>query len=183
MKRVILNSGGLDSLALAMILHAAGDELYSFHIHQGVASSDSQMASAQRIADKFCVSHKVVEIHGLLQSPDSTGGPRPIACQTVLLAMLGQAYANLMNVVSVVSGNRYERVTVEFEKHFNRSLKCVAKGNERVYSRPLGAIYESDVWDIIKDEPLAPQTVSCLAEPPCGTCFKCVERTKVGLSP
>jgi 7-cyano-7-deazaguanine synthase in queuosine biosynthesis len=34
MKRVILNSGGLDSLALAVKFK--NDELYSFHVHMGV---------------------------------------------------------------------------------------------------------------------------------------------------
>ncbi|BCS54056.1 hypothetical protein [Geobacter sp. SVR] len=178
MKRVILNSGGIDSLALA--IKCKDDELHSLHVHIGVPSSDAQAEAAEKIANEFCASHKVIEVHGLLTPPPEGGPLKPLSYNTPTLAMLGSSYAMIMGIVSVISGNRNERVNKDFEKYFTRMLQTHVR-DERVYSRPLGSLKLEDVYQIVKEHPLFPQTVSCLSYPPCGTCPKCQIRKNYGI--
>jgi 7-cyano-7-deazaguanine synthase in queuosine biosynthesis len=173
-----LNSGGIDSLALATFLK--DHELHSLHVHQGHPSSDAQALSAERIAAKYCVSHEVVELHGLRQNPKENGIVRAVAYQSPILSVIGSSFAFSKGIVSVVSGNRIEYLSEDFEPAFLKMMQTHTK-DERIFSRPLGKISFEDVYQIVKNDPLLPQTVSCLSLPRCGICLKCLNRTKFNI--
>lgn len=63
MRYAILNSGGLDSALLAAKLHADGHELHSITIDTWQANRAGILPAAMETANRFCVSHKAIEVN------------------------------------------------------------------------------------------------------------------------
>jgi 7-cyano-7-deazaguanine synthase in queuosine biosynthesis len=62
MKILLANSGGLDSAIIARKLQEDGYEVHSLYVNSKGLGWEEAMASAQRTADEFCASHKVITI-------------------------------------------------------------------------------------------------------------------------
>lgn len=169
----------MDSLAVAVKLK--DDELHSLYVHTGVPAADAQAEAARKIADKYCASHKMIVLHDILVPPTETGRIRPMYYNTPILAILGAAHAASLDIVSVVSGNKIEVFDSNFEKYMAKLLSTTKLRGERMYSRPLGKASFDDIYQIVKDDELLDQTVSCLSVPPCGICAKCKNRQKYNI--
>jgi 7-cyano-7-deazaguanine synthase in queuosine biosynthesis len=61
-KILLANSGGLDSAIIARKLHEDGYEVHSLYVNSHCLGWEQAMLSAQETADRYCVSHKVIDI-------------------------------------------------------------------------------------------------------------------------
>lgn len=179
MKRVLLNSGGIESLCLA--IKFKDDELHSLYVDFGFPSSPESKQSAQNIADKYCTSHTVITCDGLLRTREINGEIAPMIYQLPFLAIVGSSFASKIGVESVLSGNRFEKYSKDFERYFSLALATNTQEGGKVYQRPLGGLSKEQVIAIIGDDPLLAQTVSCNQSPKCGVCGKCRERIELGI--
>lgn len=61
-KILVTNSGGLDSAMICRKLKEDGYEVHSVYFNSYGLGYEAQMAAAQKTADEFCASHKVINI-------------------------------------------------------------------------------------------------------------------------
>lgn len=203
MKVVLLNSGGKDSLAVAILLKAGKVELppesnwdgqpvevHSLYVDLGWRNVVPAKKMAKRIADAYCASHEEVTLSGswLRPSPPAKGG---VVHQSVALAIIGAMYATQIGATTVLSGLVLDPKSPA-GLEFPGSLLALYKAFADLFHH--GAQWHHDapalvcplsyppyfsptgVTDVVKDDPLFLHTVTCSWDPPCGTCFKCEGR-------
>jgi 7-cyano-7-deazaguanine synthase in queuosine biosynthesis len=174
MRYVLMNSGGCESLATAILLWKQGHELHSLHIDVGVPSQARNSVAAAAIAEMYCVDHKEIELHGLL--PEINQQNRAIRYQPFILASIGCSYAATLDIANVATGNTGDSISEEFEDLFNACHRSYFRPGQKLYRPLLGVSDFNQVYIIMKDSPLVHDTVSCPEEPKCGVCPKCNKR-------
>ncbi len=183
MKAVILNSGGLDTLAAMIILRKQNAELHSLYIGMGQPNDERARLSAKKLADEYCLTHYELTIPGKwsVNSPKAPAGGISIPYLSGVVFLLGCVYARKIEVdyvVSAVKGN--------FTEDFKPALLMLQKSLDIapkiiIPVTPLEDKTDEDVYLIIKNNPLAKETTSCAHENPCGICKKCIWRKSIGI--
>ena len=186
MEYVLLNSGGLDSLAVAIMYHKKGDILHSLYIDIGITTAEAAGESAKRIADMYCASHNTIKLSSDTNLIFNAPSGKPIVkYQAMLWHMLGAMYANKIGVKDILSGNKGKTLHPDFESKMQDMQALVINSTNEVFHRPLLNIFDlNQIYQIVKFSPLTTSTVSCaVSYPPCGVCNKCKQRQLVGIDP
>ena len=189
MKILLLNSGGLDSLACAIVLKHNGHETHSLYVDLGYPNTDASKVASKLIADTYCVAHDSIAVVGLQARgflKYGHEGFEPIAHQQMVLNTLGASYAQVHEFSHFCSGTRKDTpVGPGYLKGFNSTLAyyqtALIQMNPLELFQPINDLTNDQWFGIIKDSPVLHQTVSCLSSPPCGTCFKCKIRATYGI--
>ena len=185
MKAVLLNSGGKDSLATAILLAQEGNDLHSFTVDMGQPEGALGHPAAQKIAQKYCRSHHVLKVtSGPYLSP-TTKLPEgwnytTIPFKAIVMWSLGAMYAVTIGAEAVASGMRADIFPEDFAKIIEGMLALSVKVRD-----PLKVIVPLDgykgrqgelndiVFNIIKYDPLWRETSYCNDDPACGVCYGC----------
>lgn len=188
MRVLLLNGGGIDSLAVAMILSASGHETHSLHVDFGYPSSAPEKVAAELIASTYCANHLNVSVSGLdAMGFDEAIEPRyrPVQYQQLLLTTIGASHAQMNSIPYVVTGVRGNAIVgPNFRELFGEIVGQVNLKYLKPISlvHPLETVTTTDaLFSIIQNSPILHDTVSCLALPACGTCIKCKFRAKYGI--
>jgi len=186
MKAVLLNSGGLDTLAAIKKLRVIDPtlELHSLFIDLGQPNAVRGKAAAKTIADAYCLTHKEFIFPDGLTAEDFEGETERVRTPylNVLLHILAASYARKLNIQYIVSGSD-SYLSDDFNAKFAAILAEEGKAPYVVIPvHPLKGISRQDRIPIVIDDPLLNQTVSCNEETPCGVCCKCAFRLSFGLS-
>jgi 7-cyano-7-deazaguanine synthase in queuosine biosynthesis len=145
----------------------------------GQATRESSRVAARLIADKYCVTHKVMSVDlGSDVSPGPTGGA--FRYVSFMLYSLATMHARANEIYIVAGGTMPERVNAGFREALENLLKTHKDQKYPSIFLPLWAMPKPQVYEIVKTDPIWTATISCsVSEPPCGQCFKCKERASV----
>ena len=182
---VLLNSGGLDTLASIRKLQEIDPtlELHSLFIDLGQPNATRAKAAAQAIAANHCLTHKeFVFPEGLTAvEVDAETSKTRTPYLNVLLHILAASYARKLNIGYLVSGAD-DYLTAEFDKKFAAILAEEGRAPYAVIPLyPMRGIAKDDRIQYILNDPLINQTISCNEAVACGVCVKCAERLANGL--
>jgi 7-cyano-7-deazaguanine synthase in queuosine biosynthesis len=182
MKVVLLNSGGVDTLAVAKMYKDQGHEVHSLYISLGQENNKKASTAAKKIAKEYCASHHSVEVSGL--APIVINGFLTMPFQMLTIFVIGACYARQIGCDYIASGNKKQVISDNFKQMFADYLRTSRITEPVIPMMPL-AEYGSmkEVYDFVKDEPLLKQTVSCNHKELCKTCIKCIERQQLGIDP
>ncbi len=185
MKTVLLNSGGKDSLATAILLSRDGHDLHSFTVDVGQPEHAKGNGIAKKIADKYCASHHVFRATTgpyLAETFNLPVGWRyvTIPYKALVVWSLGAMYASSIGAAAVASGMRADIFPEEFPETLKAMFELSRKVRDPVevivplngYKGRQGELNEY-IWGIVKDDPLWKETSHCEAYPPCGACYGC----------
>lgn len=187
---ILLNSGGLDSLASAIIAKQNNHTLRSVHVKFNYPIADIALTAAQAIADEYCDSHKIINLTDLDPVGTEYGDRfRPVPYQQAILCTIGADIAQKTKLTRVISGVRRAEIFYSidsYKEHLEMSLNQfrISEHNDLHFMFPLQNIplNEKQVfYDIIKDSPVLHDTVSCLNVPACGICIKCLFRQEYSI--
>lgn len=187
MRVLLLNGGGIDSLAVAMLLKASEHDVMSLHVDLGYPNAEPCRNAAELIATTYCSSHKLITLNGLDAmgvDPAIDTRYRPIQYQQLVLSSIGCSHAQMNGITYVTSGFRHGFLTNEFKPRLNGLLAQVKLSylNPILVEHPLAGLSGDDaVFGIIQNSPILHQTVSCLQLPACGVCSKCLLRAKYNI--
>lgn len=182
MKVILLNSGGLDTLVSAAYAKSLGYELHSLFVDMGQVSVKRDRESAQRIAEKFGVTHKETVISG---GPyRATNGGVPFT--KMFFSFLASIEAVSQGIETVVTGAKKERNNAEMYIKLADLLSCANISQPPVFIKP--------VWELSLEAEVAlglklgltmeemKATSSCFqTEEVCNQCVTCLKRQEVGL--
>lgn len=199
-KLAILNSGGLDSLALCEFIHtrkvAAGiTDLVSLYIDVGLEVSNDQRKSASDIAKFFNIPHREIFINFGIDTShfrEALGpeyvdpyGAGNIPYPTMTYLSVAFSMARMLGMNAITTGDRngnngwrnefYERIE-EVIKSSRLSQRSVLPDVKLIGLLPSYWSYQ-EVYDSIQlGKSLISGTVSCLKSVPrCGICHKCAD--------
>ena len=184
MKAVILNSGGVDSLASILVIKQKWEDLELHSLYIDLQSTNRMVSkhAAKKIAEEFCETHNVIEMPDL-SWPEKSIEKKMFPFQSALLATVGANYAKrigaqvvLMGIDSVFHSEHYSR---RLAAVFNETKSGQEDGVTPIF--PLGSLSRKERLLIAKSHPLGPETVSCWQAIPCGVCGRCKERIEIGL--
>lgn len=186
---LLLNGGGLDSLAAAMKLQAAGNTVHSLHVITDVPAAATLQAAAKAIASEYCASHKEVTLSGLAPWGIKTKNPVTtrffqIPQAQIVFSCIAASHALKEGITAIANGVKdREPFGALFEPAITElhGMNRNGFGTPVTFQRPLDGLGIADVLEIVKDSPVLNQTVSCLMDPPCGTCGKCQIRASINL--
>lgn len=198
-KIVFLNSGGKDSLTAMMLLKQGKlaklglnpdepVEIHSLYVDMGWRNLERAKVAAQKLADKYCASHKVLSVGDWAKEfPSLKGGVR---FQTLILHSFAMMYGSTIGAQFIASGVcygpvdldafpvNYNKMHANFEFDFDRTLETFKWHKTRpmvicpfAYFGPRGG--QNAIWEIVKHDPLWRETVSCNEAAPCKGCYKC----------
>lgn len=191
---VLLNSGGKDSLAAAMVLGQMGHELYSLHVDIGLSTAD-HLANAERIARHHCsLGHEVFT--GRFSSDPNMESPKGggFYAQRVVLPTIGFSVALRIGAELVSSGHTWPTLNgkedladtlARYVMHTNRPENDGGGRPAPQFFFPLYGLQPHQIYDIVKRDPTWKTLSFCTQSPPCGKCHKCSLRAKfiaVGLA-
>jgi 7-cyano-7-deazaguanine synthase in queuosine biosynthesis len=173
-KALLLNSGGKDSLATAILARRSGWELSSLYVELGQRNSSEARLSSKRIADKHCADHFEL----IVNSPHSLiipipGGIFGIAYQAVTIHSLAASVAVSRGIERVFSGQRYGANAAQFPRLFNELLQQSRYTPHIVVDFPVFSLSDEEIFKIVSPDPLWRDTVTCNVSPPCGVCGRC----------
>lgn len=180
MKIVLLNSGGKDTLATAMLLRDK-HEMHSLHV-QFVSPSPAAAAVAKEIAARYCASHHEVTTSGLYMGRE-VGKVDGLLYQALGLVGLGAMYASQIGASGIAAG--FYLAGHIFGPSFGEGVQKVldSYGRGLQFLTPLAGTPsvmegsgETLVLDIVKADPLWKRTVYCHKDPACTKCAKCLQR-------
>jgi len=188
MDALFLNSGGLDSLAVARWGREAGHVLYSLFIDVGQENVELAAQGAIQIAAAEQLSHETVLVRW-------SGGPL-LATQKGLSWLgtpfsgpvffsLGATVARTKGLDFLVSGMRYgtEDQDTTFCDAFVALLRTSPWTHFVTPIRPLSGQGYDEIVARLAEDPVAHATYSCARIPRCGTCRKCETRRRYGIDP
>lgn len=189
MKAVLLNSGGLDTLVSAACGYRLGYEMHSLYVEAGQLHQVRAVASARRIAAKFCVAHKEIAITGgpyLLNDPTSGFHGSGIPHTRMLMAILGAVQAKTLGYDTVITGIKTSKAGGEFFTHLANLLACAQATVPPVFVRPVFDLSVAETvakgYELGLTQAEMAETVSCSrGATPCGSCLRCRERKELGL--
>jgi len=178
---LLLNGGGLDTLAAAMKLQAEGNTVHSLHVICDMPAAAKIQAAAAAIAAEYCASHKEVTLSGL--APWGIREKNPFTTRffsipqaQIVFSCIAASHALKEGITAIANGVKdREPYGALFEPAITElhGMNRNGFGTPVTFQRPLDGLQMADVLEIIKDSPILHQTVSCLQDPPCGTCGKC----------
>lgn len=183
---VLINSGGKDCLAAALILRRQEHTLHSLFIDLGTPNSTSAGEAAAKIAAKHAADHHAMAVVGITRVRHEKSGITSVPHQSVLVNILGGVYAFGKGIGAIASGERRGPETA------GAGLAPVRSFPERVAEAfaigkfcppplvlaPVIDFNDERIFATVKDEPLWRETVTCNEWPPCGKCARCVTRAK-----
>ena len=174
-KVLMMNGGGIDSLALAILYHKSNIELYSLYIDWGYPNNIALSNAASSIANMYCASHKVIQVHGLI---DGFFVPKYQHCMIVSIAI---SYAIRHGIQKIITGGNGTDNTSDFLTGFDIVIKANKHNKIPITVEwPLEGKYDPEqIYPLVKDSPLFYNTVSCLRNPVCGICHKCKRKNKL----
>lgn len=181
-KMVLLNSGGMDSLATAIILHKQNHELHSLYVDMYQPNRKQGIAASKKIAKKYCKSHEVLDLFqdDRYIRPIKTGPQIPWMGH--LAYLIGAIHARCHEIDYVAGGLKSDSVGKEFNAHYMNYLRANTLRRPITLIRPLDNIDDFyRVYDIIKDDKLLKHTWSCNDYPKCKKCGKCKLRKKYSI--
>ena len=187
MDAVLLNSGGLDTLATAKILHQAGHTLHSLYVDVGQVNRIPTLASAKKIADLYCESHHVYNFPEVFIVPIEKLKSPGVAFQSCFVFVCGAIYAKTIGVDFVASGLKGDAATDNFDSCYLNFLNTSKLTSTPAPIRPLFKGEGSPLptmeylMEVIGDIESVKQTYSCNSYPPCGVCAKCLKRQEMGI--
>jgi 7-cyano-7-deazaguanine synthase in queuosine biosynthesis len=153
-----------------------GWALHSLYCDLGQRNGAAATASAERIADRFCVSHKSVRLDGGDYLHLNHYGYHSIVCQSLALLTLGAMEAVRTGAEAVASGVRVDVVDWDTREKWAALLPCFR--NMKVppeFLWPIFRLNEEEVRALVWSDPWQ-ETVTCNFDPPCGGCYKCKVR-------
>lgn len=174
---ILLNSGGKDTLAVAMLSY----ERYALHsLFIDVGRKDGSQVAAKKIADKYCVSHQVfpLPVDRIPDELNKSKIPDRVEHQGVLFHGLAAALAGARGIGVIVSGHRIGPVAREWAGLMQSLLNASKISRPVTLELPIFHLASPQVFDIVKGEPLWSETVTCNLYPPCGSCPKCKLRAQ-----
>jgi len=197
-KVVLLNSGGLDSALLAKKLFDEGFEVHSLWVNTKAIYEEQARLAAQTTANKFCVSHREITVdfgqHSnffetsdevIMYDEDPARIDKLWLCPQIplLSATLGVIYTKTIGACGCYVGfkNRIDEFKIDT---FNKAMTLT---NPTFYHPPLIAPFYSNetyqesitLLEVIPED--FSYTHSCTHDKPCGNCYKCINRTEVGV--
>jgi 7-cyano-7-deazaguanine synthase in queuosine biosynthesis len=175
---VLLNSGGKDSLAAAMLLREHA--LHSLYIHVGNSISDVEERVARKVADRYAVEHTTLRLSGgPFEAPSGLGPYSVMPAKAAALHAIGLVFAHSRGADALASGQRPDVLVPDFAAR----LEAVASMSRHREAMPLlfpvahiGHGESDAILSIIGVEPLWRETIYCVQDPPCGTCGRCLKR-------
>lgn len=181
MKAVLLNSGGIDTLASIVALKEADPDvvLHSLTVWIGQKNFGSSHRAAQEIASKHCVTTDLILLGDFAFIED---GVYKIPYRMALFHMIGAVKARHYGVEYIVSG-----IDDGHHDHFGRKVTDLLSIEGRapyapVVVCPVRKLTRGERIFLAKKDPLFPVTVSCEEPEPCGTCQKCLDRKAAGIA-
>lgn len=187
-KAILLNTGGLDTLISARIMHGQGWELSSLYFDIGQLNNEVAKPSIQRIADKYCINHETIDLTGvapfMVMKKNNLYG---IPFQSGVVMMLGASYAFSKGYDYIVTGQKLDSARPAFYPALMEFLAShTVVDNSVVFIRPVETLLhitqvvgKGKELGLTFEEMAA--TVSCNIHPACGICPKCKERMALGL--
>lgn len=198
---VFQNSGGLDSMVAAKLLHDQGHELHSVFIDVGQPSRDRAIISAKHIADLYCKKHEVITMRSDLRDTFATSNmiktpeelkrlPMRIPFGSTSTSLISSMVALDEGIDYIASGTRGSMrqglTQKQHRENIRRMLNDPSKTEKGVsIIQPLdgldfiGTVNKALEIGITKEE--LGTTVSCNLATPCGQCYKCKEREAHGI--
>jgi 7-cyano-7-deazaguanine synthase in queuosine biosynthesis len=175
---LLLNSGGKDSLAAAILMSRAGWSLASLHVDAGQRNAGVAAPMAARIAQAHCVSHDTVLIRPSRSWVLEQHGRAFLAHQGAVLASIAAAHAAALGIDRVFSGIRKDSQHSTYPTAVQNLIEASRMTAHARFELPLWDYTNEQVYQIIKDDPLWKETVTCNTYPPCNSCPRCHMRAE-----
>lgn len=204
-KVVILNSGGIDSRAMAKIINKERYELHSLHIlTPSVPNSERQAKAAQITADLFCNTHEIaiydfkytgvyfnkeeqkyILNDGISKEDYEKVSKTRLHCapfwRTVVYGF-AFSYARAIGANIIISGQtQYEALdwANTFAKLTNESCPFKDRGPSTFIrvEMPLAGMDESAIAGLLTEQEYG-TTVSCNQLDDCGRCYACARKIR-----
>lgn len=173
MKVVLLNSGGKDTLASAVLLTREGHKLDSLYCDLGLPNTDRSSAAAAELAAKYAATHQTIKVVGpALVGQKGRAGHLSFGVfhQTTIIVGLGAAYATSIGDEGLACGIRKMD---PLRTHLAGSLNVNPFNAPLPLLCPVMELSDAAIFELVKSDPLWRKTVTCNAEPACGTCGRC----------
>jgi 7-cyano-7-deazaguanine synthase len=166
----VLLSGGLDSATALASLRDHDLTPTTLFIDYGQPARIEERAAAERIAERFGVSHRSVEIDGL----PVLGGEIPGRNALLVLTAMMATPAPQAIVLGVHEGTEYWDCSREFIGRMQSLLNGYAAGAVQLLA-PFAALSKPAIYVLAKELGVdVSLTYSCeRAGGPCGTCLSC----------
>lgn len=175
MEVVLLNSGGLDSLAAAVQLRVIDPDvvIHSLYVSAGQANDASAKVAAQEIADAECASHSVITLEGMTYDDPDRELPR-LPYRTTLYHIMGAIKCRQLGARYLAAG-----IDVFFSEYFGKQFSALlAEETSAPFTviplHPIRTMSRPERVALVKEHPLASKVVSCEYPTPCGECSKCL---------
>ena len=164
---LLLNSGGLDSLYCAQELSAAGHTLHSVFVSLGNTADADALASAIRISNQYCATHRTLQIKGLVPRQYTNATFVGIPYQTMILFTIAASLATSTGLRFVASGVKWGVMGYTPQKVQELLSQSFLTTWDVTFLIPAGTLTPMEVWMAVKDNPLAPLVQSCNLSPSC----------------
>jgi 7-cyano-7-deazaguanine synthase in queuosine biosynthesis len=193
---LILNSGGMDSLAVAKLMRqeypASSDvSIRSLFVGTGLPNESRSRIAARAVAATYCDSHDELFVRQADGSEADLARPLVghlfgVPYYSLMMLTFGLAYGMRHNCHYVVSGMKPDALGPGYMDALKTVLAESLSTSRSTWIKPqllmpVLEISNDDIFSLIKDDPLFSQTVSCNQAEPCGRCGKCILRTKLGV--
>lgn len=175
MNVALLNSGGKDSLAAAILLREdPAIRLHSLFVDVGQPNRIEAELSARRIAAKYAEDHETIPVgSGGYRAPVDSGRFVAVCHQTIMLYGIAAMYATSRGWQVVASGVRCDAVAPGFPAALEALFATSRLRAPPAFLFPVLALGDAAVIEIAARDPLYLETVGCNESPPCGTCHRC----------
>jgi 7-cyano-7-deazaguanine synthase in queuosine biosynthesis len=188
MKFLLLNGGGLDSLAVAKLARQQypDSRIESVYFGYGSPSEPKTSAGARAIAEAYCDKHDhynmcknengvITPLSNMLVPLNQDFWGIPFWGAWLLVNGYVQATHRGMDVLlSGIWGDGYRP---EINVYLEKFMACSKITPKRVvHEAPLFGIDRELVNEIVKDDPIVGKTWSCNSLTACGKCRKCLFR-------
>jgi len=181
MEAVLLNSGGIDTLASIVAMKEADSELvlHSLTVWIGQKNFGPAHRAAQEIAGKHCVTTDLMLLGDFAFKEN---GAFKIPYRMVLFHMAAAIKARHYGVEYIISG-----IDDGFSENFGRKVTDMLTEESRapyapVVICPVRKLSRGERIFLAKKDPLFPITVSCEEAEPCCVCQKCLDRRAAGIA-
>jgi 7-cyano-7-deazaguanine synthase in queuosine biosynthesis len=182
-----MNSGGLDSASLAKKLQADGYEVWSLYLNCHLDNEVEAKAAVEETALRYCTHHHEMDFDLGVTGTITEGDFRGVSFGTPwCFSMVGTVYARANGIYLVYTGIKGKPMPADYTKRINQLIDDVRLPVTKAHvvapfmDEMLGSYAEILKYTQATAKEMA-YTVSCAFTPPCGVCFRCVNRAAVGL--
>jgi 7-cyano-7-deazaguanine synthase in queuosine biosynthesis len=176
---ILMNSGGKDSLAAAIVLSKQGYVVHSIYVDAG-QHPPSHAESAELIAKNWCDSHDVLTLR-MSSGFDLAVGESGFSAQRSMVLVLG-LLKYTPDVKLIVTGHTWPVRDIDMETVVNNYIRGTWRANFYAgegppkFYLPLFKLTTEQIYDVLKEDPSWTDTPTCRFDPPCGKCMKCTLR-------